>query len=236
MNIFKRLFKILQIKVNAIINNQEDLTDVIEQKLEHMREDLSKNLEYLRKVKALAISAKNDNDEYIFKAKEYENKAIDILKKMQLNEIDSSEGNRLAKEALIKKEELLAKIKATKAEQDRLDYKVEILKGTVGVIKSNILDWEKELNTLITEIKINNAEQNIKNQMSNQDAISIDNRLAFLKEKTAQYQYPKEQSNDIPDKDINFDDDIDFTLDDTMSKVNEELKKLKEQLNIKNSN
>tara|TARA_Y100000815_G_scaffold229480_1_gene218851 strand:+ start:6359 stop:7018 length:660 start_codon:yes stop_codon:yes gene_type:complete len=219
-----------------MIDNQDKPVDIIEQKLEYMRADLSNNIEYLRKVKALAIRAKNDSDNYVAEAEENENEAISILKKVQLNQIDIYEGNRLAKDALIKKEALLAKAKVTTAERNKLDYKVELLKGTVAVITSNISDYEKELDALKAEIKIIEAEQNINKQMTHLDAQSIDSRLKFLKEKTQQFEYLKEQPDDVPDDYINLDDDIDFTLDDTVSKANEELKKLKEQLGIKNSN
>ena len=229
MNIFKRLFKFFQAKANAMVNNLEDPEDLIEQKLEDLRAELSKNLESLSKIKALAIRTKNESDLYSSKAKGYEIQAIAVLKKAQRDELDADEADRLAKEALIKKETLSAKIKATVAECERLDYKVELLKGTVGVIKSNILDWENEL-------KLLKVEQNINEQMAHRDTLSIKSRLEFLNEKTAQSQHLNAQPDDITDAPINLDDDIDFTMDTTTSKVNEALKKLKEQLDIKNSN
>ncbi|WP_417876908.1 PspA/IM30 family protein [Winogradskyella sediminis] len=232
MNIFRKLFNFFQAKVNTMIDNQYELEDAIKEQLNHLKEELSHATEHLNKVKALAIRVKNDNDEYAAKAKKSENEAVAILKKVQLNQIDVYEGDRLAREALIKKEALLAKMKATTAERDKLDYKVELLKGNVAVIESNISDWEKELDTLKAEIKIIEAEQNINKQMIHLDAQSIYNRLKFLKEKTQEFQDIKAQ----PDNYINLDDAIDFTLDDSVSKANEELKKLKEQLGIKNSN
>ena len=237
MNIFKRLFKIFQAKANAMVDNLEDPVNDIEQKLEDLRDELSKNVEYLRKVKALAIRAKNDKDNFITKAKTYEEKAISFLKQAKDSKMDANEAERLAKEVLIKKETLLAKIKATEIEQDRLDYKVELLKGAVGIITSNIAEWEDELKMIKEDLKITQAEQNINEQMGHLDPASIDRRIKFLKEKTAQYQQLETtQVNDIPDDYINLDNDIDFTLDDTVSKANEELKTLKEELGIKNNN
>ena len=129
---------------------------------------------------------------------------------------------------MLKKEALLAKVKATAAERDKLNYKVELLKGNVAMIQSNISDYEKELDTLKAEIKLIEAEQNINKQMTHLNAQGIDDRLKFLKEKTQEFQDLKEQ----PDDYINLDDAIDFTLDDTVSKANEDLKKLKEELGI----
>ncbi|WP_431108435.1 PspA/IM30 family protein [Winogradskyella poriferorum] len=232
MNIFRKLFNFFQAKANTMIDNQYELEDAIEEQLNRLKEELSYTTEHLNKVKALAIRVKNDNDEYAAKAKKSENEAVAILKKVQLNQIDIYEGDRLAREALIKKEALLAKVKATAAERDKLDYKVELLKGNVAMIQSNISDWEKELDALKAEIKLIEAEQNINKQMTHLNAQSIDDRLKFLKEKTQEFQDLKEQ----PDDYINLDDAVDFTLDDTVSKANEDLKKLKEELGIKNSN
>lgn len=232
MNIFRKLFNFFQAKANTMIDNQYELEDAIEEQLNRLKEELSYTTEHLNKVKALAIRVKNDNDEYATKAKKSENEAVAILKKVQLNQIDVYEGDRLAREALIKKEALIAKAKATAAEHDKLDYKVELLKGNVAMIQSNISDYEKELDTLKAEIKLIEAEQNINKQMTHLNAQSIDDRLKFLKEKTQEFQDLKAQ----PDDYINLDDAIDFTLDDTVSKANEYLKKLKEELGIKNSN
>lgn len=232
MNILRKLFNFFQAKANTMIDNQYELEDAIEEQLNRLKEELSYTTEHLNKVKALAIRVKNDNDEYDTKAKKSENEAVAILKKVQLNQIDVYEGDRLAREALIKKEALLAKVKATAAERDKLDYKVELLKGNVAMIQSNISDYEKELDALKAEIKIIEAEQNINKQMTHLNAQSIDDRLKFLKEKTQEFQDLKEQ----PDDYINLDDAVDFTIDDTISKANEDLKKLKEELGIKNSN
>ncbi len=232
MNIFRKLFNFFQAKANTMIDNQYELEDAIEEQLNRLKEELSYTTEHLNKVKALAIRVKNDNDEYAAKAKKSENEAVAVLKKVQLNQIDIYEGDRLAREALIKKEALLAKVKATAAERDKLDYKVELLKGNVAMIQSNISDWEKELDALKAEIKLIEAEQNINKQMTHLNAQSIDDRLKFLKEKTQEFQDLKEQ----PDDYINLDNAVDFTIDDTISKANEDLKKLKEELGIKNSN
>ena len=118
MNIFRKLFNFFQAKANTMIDNQYELEDAIEEQLNRLKEELSYTTEHLNKVKALAIRVKNDNDEYATKAKKSEDEAVAILKKVQLNQIDVYEGDRLAREALIKKEALLAKAKATAADDN----------------------------------------------------------------------------------------------------------------------
>ena len=104
MNIFKRLFKIGEAETNSAIDKMEDPIKMTEQGIRDMKLDLEKSLEALAQVKALAIRSKNDQDVYKNKAKEYQDKAIIILKKANSKELDAAEADRLAKEALVQKE------------------------------------------------------------------------------------------------------------------------------------
>ena len=99
MNIFKRLFKIGEAETNSAIDKMEDPIKMTEQGIRDMKLDLEKSLEALAQVKALAIRSKNDQDVYKNKAKEYQDKAIIILKKANSKELDAAEADRLAKEA-----------------------------------------------------------------------------------------------------------------------------------------
>ncbi len=67
MNIFKRLFKIGEAEANSAIDKMEDPIKLTEQGIRDLKQDLEKNLEALAQVKALAIRAKNDQEEYLDK-------------------------------------------------------------------------------------------------------------------------------------------------------------------------
>ena len=110
MNFFKRLFKIGQSEANSAIDKMEDPIKMTEQGIRDLKLNLEKSLESLAQVKALAIRAKNDVEELTFKSQDYEQKAVLILKKGQNEDMELSEADRLAKEALIKKEEMNHKI------------------------------------------------------------------------------------------------------------------------------
>lgn len=81
MNIFKRLFKIGEAEANSALDKMEDPIKLTEQGIRDLKLDLDKNLEALARVKALAIRAKNDQEEFLDKKEDYHQKAVLILKK-----------------------------------------------------------------------------------------------------------------------------------------------------------
>ena len=103
MNIFRRLFKIGESEANSAIDKMEDPIKMTEQGIRDMKQDLEKSLEALAQVKALAIRAKNEQEEHQDKAEDYHNKAILILKKAEKGQMEKEEADRLAKQALVKK-------------------------------------------------------------------------------------------------------------------------------------
>ena len=105
MNIFKRLFSIGQAEAHSAVDKLEDPIKMTEQGIRNMKEDLNKSLEALAQVKALAIRSRNESQESYQKAKDYESKAMLLVKRAQKGELDAAEGDRLAKEALVKMEE-----------------------------------------------------------------------------------------------------------------------------------
>ena len=64
MNIFRRLFKIGESETNSAIDKMEDPIKMTEQGIRDMKLDLDKSLEALAQVKALAIRAKNEQEEH----------------------------------------------------------------------------------------------------------------------------------------------------------------------------
>ena len=138
MNIFKRLFKIGQAEANAAVNNMEDPIKMTEQGILDMKEDLNKSVEAMAQVKALAIRSKNDKEEHAATAKDYEQKAIIILKKAHSGEMDTKEADRLAKEALAKKEAAQLNVDRAQKESEKFEGNVAQLKSTIDTIKSNI--------------------------------------------------------------------------------------------------
>ena len=233
MNFFKRLFKIGEAEAHSAIDKMEDPIKMTEQGIRDMKIDLDKSLEALAQVKALAIRARNDREEYESKAQDYEQKAMLILKKAQSGDMDAAEADRLAREALIKKEESLQHVNRTKEESEKFDKSVNQLEKNVQEIKQNISKWENELKTLKARVKVSKATKNLNKQMAEMDSSSTVSMLERMKDKVNQEEALAEAYGDIANASKSIDEELDKAVDVTEANAEDDLAKLKEQLGIK---
>lgn len=232
MNIFRRLFRIGQAEANSAIDKMEDPIKMTEQGIRDMKLDLDKSLEALAQVKALAIRANNEKEEYKVKAADYQNKAMLILKKAQSGDMSMEEADRLAKEALIKKEECNKHIERATQEAVKFNTSVDQLEKNVTAIKSNISKWENELKTLKARVKVSKATKNLNKQMAEIDSSSTVSMLERMKEKVQQEEALAEAYGDIANESKSIDDELDAAVDTTKASAEDDLKKLKEQLGM----
>lgn len=234
MNIFRRLFRIGKAEAHSAIDKMEDPIKMTEQGIRDMKQDLDKSLEALAQVKAMAIRANNEKEEYTSKAEDYQNKAMLILKKAQNGDLDMAEADRLAKEALIKKEEATKHVERATLEADKFNQSVSQLEKNVSEIKSNISKWENELKTLKARVKVSNATKNLNKQMAEIDSSSTVSMLERMKEKVQQEEALADAYGDIANKSKSIDEELDAAVDTTEASAMSDLEKLKEQLGMNN--
>jgi phage shock protein A len=232
MNIFKRLFSIGKAEAHSAIDKMEDPIKLTEQGIRDMKKDLDKSLEALAQVKAMAIRATNDQEQFSLKAEDYQNKAMLILKKAQKGELNAENADRLAKEALIKKEESQKNATRTLAESEKFNTSVAQLDKNVNSIKSNISKWENELKTLKARVKVSNATKNLNKQMAEIDGSSTVSLLERMKEKVEQDEALAEAYGDIANDSKSIDDELNAVIDTTEVSAESDLDKLKKQLGM----
>lgn len=232
MNIFRRLFKIGQAESNSAIDKMEDPIKMTEQGIRDMKEDLHKSLEALAQVKALAIRTKNDFENYESKAEDYQNKALLLLQKAQKGNLEMPEAERLAKAALIKKEENSKLATSSKEESDKYQTSLDNLNKNIRTIKSNISKWENELKTLKARVKVSDATKNLNKQLANIDSSGTVSLLERMKEKVAQDEALAAAYGEIANESKSIDDEIDKLVDSTENSAQNSLDKLKEQLGL----
>lgn len=235
MNLFKRLFKIGQAETNSAIDQMEDPIKMTEQGIRDMKQDLDKSLEALAQVKALAIRAKNDQDEHQNKADDYQNKAIAILKKGHKQEMDAAEADRLAKEALIQKDLSDQLVIRAKEESAKFDNNVAQLQKNIQSIKGNIGNWENELKTLKARVKVSNATKSLNKQMAQLDNSGTVTMLERMKEKVAQEEALAEAYGDIANASKSIDEEINKAADTSKGKAEDDLAELKAKLGLNDS-
>ena len=236
MKFLKRLFKIGEAEVHSAIDGMEDPIKMTEQGIRDMKQDLDKSLEALAQVKAMSIRSKNEVEEYVNKGQDYNEKAMLILKKAQSGGLDSSEADRLATEALIKKEEAFAGQNRAIADKEKFDLNVSQMESNVQTIKQNISKWENELKILRSRVKVADATKTLNKQMAQLDSNGTVALLERMKEKVAQEEALAEAYGQIANNAKSVDDEIDKAINVKQTKAVSELEKLKEQLGIANSN
>ncbi len=234
MNIFRRLFKIGQAEAHSTIDQLENPIRLTEQGIRDMKEDLDKSLHALAEVKALAIRARNDVETYTSAASNWEHKAVMLLKKAQSGEMDAAEADRLASEALVKKEDSQQQAVRSKAEREKFEQSISQLDGNIKTIKSNISKWENELKTLKARVKVSTATKSLNKQLAQIDSSSTVSMLERMKDKVAQDEALAESYGEIANESRSIDEEIDKALENTSAstKTSDELAALKSRLGM----
>ncbi|MTI32318.1 PspA/IM30 family protein [Xanthovirga aplysinae] len=232
MNFFSRLFKIGQAEAHSAIDKLEDPIKMTEQGIRDMKKDLDQSLQALAEVKAMVIRARNDHNNYSKAAKEYEQKAILLLQKAQKGEIPAEDADRLAGEALTKKEENQQHADRASSEKQQFEKNVDQLEANVKKLRSNLSKWENELKTLKARVKVSSATKKFNKQMAQIDSSSTVSMLEKMKDKVAQEEALAESYGDIANESRSVDEEIDKVLGSSPSKATSDLDALKAKLGM----
>lgn len=232
MGIFNRLFKIGEAEAHAAIDKLEDPIKMTEQGIRDLKKDLDKALQALAEVKALAIRSRRDAAENKENAGSYEQKAILLIKKAERGELTPEEADRLATEALARKEDCVTNAARAQAEVESFDKNIAKLQQNINKLKSQITTYENELKTLKARDRVSKATTKINKSMSGIDSSSTVARLERMKEKVAQQEAMAEAYGDIATESRSIDEEIDEVLkDDSKVKASDALEALKAKLN-----
>ncbi|MDN5211298.1 PspA/IM30 family protein [Fulvivirgaceae bacterium BMA12] len=212
MNIFKRIFKIGQAEAHSTVDKLEDPIKMTEQGIRDMKADLEKSLKALAEVKSLAIRARDDAESNKNKAKDYENKAMLLLKRAQSGDMEMAEADRLATEALVKKEECLQQTSRANAQQNKFEENVAALNANIKTIRGNISKWENELKTLKARVKVSSATKTLNKQLAQIDSSSTVSMLEKMKDKVAREEAIAESYGEIAQESRSVDEEIDKAL------------------------
>jgi len=232
MNIFKRLFRVGESEVHSAIDKLENPIKMTEQGIRDLKKDLDDSLKAMAEVKAMAIRSKNDVQTNMSKMKDYEGKAMLLLKKAQSGELDSAEADRLATEALTRKDEYAKAMNQAKTEQDRFDGNVGQLEGKIKKLRAEISKYENELRTLKARVKVSEATAKVNKQMAQIDSSSTVSMLERMKDKVAQQEALAEAYGDIAGESKTLDDEIGNALDDTNVNASNDLEAMKAKLGM----
>lgn len=212
LNVFKRLLRIGEAEAHSAINKMEDPIKMSEQALRELREELRKAMEGLAEVKAISIRTKRDENEAQEAAADYEQKAMLLLKRAQAGEVDPTEADRLATEALERKAEHAKRAEQARGEREKYDQMTASLEAKVRDIKKQIAQWENELKTLKARARVSTATRKLNQQMANIDTSSTISTLERMRDKVEQEEALAQSYGEIAAAPRSVDAEIDTAL------------------------
>ena len=233
MGLFQRIFKIVQAESHSVVEKLEDPIKMTEQGIRDLKKSLSESMRSLAEVKAIAIRLKKDAEDQKKMAADYERKAMLLLQKMKNGELEVAEAERLATEALAKKEEALERANTLMAEHRQQKKLADQLQMKVEKLKQMISKYENELITLKARARTAQSMRKINQQMSKMDTSSTIAMLEKMKTKVIEEESLAEAYGEIAESATSVDEEIDEVLaSPSKAKASESLEELKKKMGI----
>ncbi len=233
MGIFTRLFKVGQAEAHAIVDKFEDPIKITEQGIRDLKSDLQNAMNGLAEVKGVSIRLGKEADDAKRQANEYERKAVLLLQRFQEGQLDQTQADRLATEALNQKE--LAAQRAARLSQDTEQQQrmASQLQDKVQQLKSAISTYENELVTLRARAKTAESTKKINQHLAQVDSSSTIAMLERMKRKVEEDEALAQAYGEVGQVDTSVDAEINKALAGASpSKAQDQLQAMKARLGI----
>ncbi|WP_158021900.1 PspA/IM30 family protein [Flammeovirga pacifica] len=238
----KRLFGIVESETHSVLDKLENPIKQTEQGIRDLKADLSKSMQGLAEVKALNIRERKEHQTNVRSAKEFEQKAMMLLERANHGQINPQEADRLATQALERKQQLEQRAGANATNLKNYEGMLTKMESNVQQLKSQISKWENELKTLKARATVSDASAKLNKQLSNVDSSTTIARLEKMREKVEEKEALADSYADIASlSNTTVEDEIDSALGlqggnspHTLG-ASSELEKLKAQLAEKNN-
>jgi len=234
MNVFRRIFKIGQSEAHAIVNNLEDPIKMTEQGIRDLKRDLQEAMIGLAEVKGVAIRLSKEAEEAKRQASEYERKAMLLLQSFKDGELEQAQAERLATDALTKKESAGERATRLFKETEHQQRMATQLQEKINQMKSAISTYENELITLRARAKTAISTKKINQQLARVDSSSTIAMLERMKQKVEEDEALAQAYGEIADVDTSVDAEINRALASgaQTASTQDKLRELKEKLGI----
>jgi len=212
MSFFGRLFTVGKAEAHAIVDKLEDPVKMAEQGIRDLKEQLRDAMEGLAKVKGQAIRSKREWNRNRDIATDYEKKAMLLLQRAQEGAIDVAEADRLATEALAKRDSAIERVKQLDGEVKQFDAMTGKLENNVNQLKSQISKWENELASLKARSQVSKATRKLNEQLAEVDSSSTISMLERMRTKVQEEESLAEAYGEMAQVDKSVDAEIDAAL------------------------
>lgn len=232
MNIFRRLFRIGKAEAHSVIDKLEDPIANTEQGIRDLKKDMDSSLKGLAEIKAIVIRSKREAKEAKLAAESWEKKAMLILQKVSKGELNAEDADRLAKEALVKKDQAVKNSSETQLRSENYGAQEVKLSAQVQKLRSMISNYENELKTLKARVRVSETTKKMNKQLAGIDPDSTISMLERMKDKVEQDEALGEAYGDIAGESTSLEDEINDAANVDASTADDALAALKAKMNI----
>ncbi len=232
--IFQRLFKVGQSEAHSVLDKLEDPIKLSEQAMRDLKKDLHDSLQSLAEVKAIVIRLNKEAEDNKRLAADYERKAMLLLQKAQGGELVLAEAERLAREALSRKEEAASRALESSRQAQAQQQMAEKLQSNINDLKSKVAAYENDLVLLKARSKTANATRKINQRLADIDPSGTVSLLERMKEKVNEQESLAQAYGELADTSRTVDEEIDKALKGSPSpQVEDSLAQLKARMGMK---
>lgn len=231
MNIFQQLFKVIQSFLHAFVNHIQDPILMAEQAIRDLKKDYDASMKGLAEIKSLAIDTQTKITQQTEIAKDYEKKALTLLQKAQSGDLSQADADRLASEALKKKQTAVENIKKYTLDIKNYNAMSEKMESKIANLKEQIQNWESEINTLKARHKVAITSKKINKQMISMSGNNAQALLENMKEKVNKEESMAQAYEEMTTIETDIDKEINAAIGSTYSdEVQQNLLELKKQI------
>lgn len=235
-SIFQRLFNTGKAEAHALVDKLEDPIKMSEQAIRDLKKDLQDSLRSLAEVKAISIRMTKDAEDAKRLSADYERKAMLLLQQGQGGDMDMSDAERLAREALTRKEEAGQRALSSGQQAQAQQEMVNKLQANCNDLKSKIASYENDLVMLKARAKTANATRKINERMAKVDSSGTVALLERMKTKVDEEESLAQAYGDMADASTSVDDEINKALASSSNpKAEDSLAQLKAKMGIAQS-
>ncbi len=209
---FQRILKLGSAEANSIVDMLEDPVKMTEQGIRDLKKDLDIAMKNFAEVKATAIRAQREMEKNRSSSVDWERKAMALLQQGQSGALEIASAERLAGEALTRKEESSKHYLTAQKNYETQNKAVTAMQGNIERLKSQVQQYENELVTLKARARTAEATKKINKQLSSMDSSGTLNMLERMKDKVEEEETLALAYGDMASENTTVEDEIDNAL------------------------
>jgi phage shock protein A len=210
--LLSRIFRMGKAEAHSLVDQIEDPIKMTEQGIRDLKKDLTTSMQSLAQVKGIVIRMRNDAENKKKLAADYEHKAMALLQQGQGGSLDAAEAERLATEALSRKETAAKEAVRLNTEMTAQEGMANQLQKNVDKLRSTIQRYENDLITLRARAKTAAATKKLNAQIAQVDAGGTIAMLEKMRSRVEEDESLAKAYGDIADTSTSIDDEINKAL------------------------